>query len=1148
MSDFVHLHTHSHYSLLDSCCKIPDLIEAAVTHQMPAIALTDYANMFGIPEFHSLAKSRGVRPIIGMEVYVNENLQTKNYLNYHLVLYAENFEGYRNLMALTTAAYTDGFYYKPRVDKEILRRHSAGLIATSACLKGEIPQRLLYGKYSDARQLAKSYAEMFEGRFYLEIQRHGLAVEKKVNRGLIRLSKDLHLPLLATNDVHYILPEDSESHDVLMCIQAQKTLADPSRPRYPNNTFYFRSPAEMKKLFRDLPSAIENTLALAERCQVELPFGEMHLPVFQIPEGFTSQQEYLRHLTYEGIRRKYPDPIPPEIIERLEYELGVIEKMDFPGYFLVVQDFINSARRMGIGVGPGRGSAAGSLVSYAIGITNIDPICYQLLFERFLNPDRVSMPDIDIDFDDKKRGQVIDYVIQKYGQENVAQVITFTTMAARGVIRDVARVLDIPLPEVDRIAKMIPARTGTLLAVAMKQNPDLQNLQNSSNPAHRQLIRHSLKLEGLVRQPGIHAAAIVITPRPIREFIPLYKSAKDEFATQYDKEWIEKFGVLKMDFLGLTTLSILDETLRRIKENHGVAIDLDTIPLDDPAVYRLFGEGETTGIFQFESQGMTEYMKQLKPTNIEDLIAMNALYRPGPMNEIPKFIARKHGREPVEYAHPDLEPILKSTYGVIVYQEQVMLIAQKIAGFSMGKADNLRKAMGKKLTEQMKKTQPDWVQGMTDRGYSRELAENLWEQVIKFGEYAFNKSHSAAYAIVAYQTAYLKAHYPVEFMASALSAEMGDTDRISVLIAACREMGIEVLPPDINESEADFTIKGRSIRFGLAAVKNVGFGAIESIVRARKEKGRFSTLLDLCSRVDLRLVNKKVLESLVMSGACDSLQGHRAQFMAAIEDALLMATRIQEKINSDQVDIFGHPLQSHDPAASAVFTLPDVPKWTRAEELAKENELMGFYASGHPLDHYRMEMRIFSTYSPGDPPPPDNAPAIVTGMITDLRSVVDRKGKPMAFVTLQGFQGSMEIVVFSSVMKDVADLIKKDQIILVQGKISHRNDSVSVIADRIIQADQAFENLTRRILLLLDYEDCTPEKLSQIQKIYQQHTPLNGQTPGRSNTEWQAVVTLPDNAGKACYRIGKFDRAPSRSLIVELQKLLGHDKIKIQPA
>ncbi len=1147
MPDFAHLHMHSHYSLLDSCCKIPDLVKTAAEDGMPALALTDYGNLFGIPEFFMEARKKNIKPVIGMEAYLTDDRREKNKINYHLILYAANHKGYQNLMALTSQSYLDGFYYKPRIDKSLLQQHAEGLIATTSCLKGEIPQRLMHGKYESAKKLTEEYLSVFDGRLYVEIQRHGLAIEKKVNRLLIRLAKELNLPLIAANDIHYIKADDRDAHQVLLCIQSGRTMADNNRPQYPNDSFYFKSSAEMKKLFRDIPSSIENTLRLAEECSVELDFGNMHLPVFEIPGSFATQQDYLKHLTYEGLRKKYSDPLSDEIVRRADFELSVIEKMGFPGYFLVVQDFINSARRMGIGVGPGRGSAAGSIVSYAIGITNVDPLKYSLLFERFLNPDRISMPDIDIDFDDKKRSRVIEYVIDKYGKDNVAQVITFGTMAARGVIRDVARALEIPLSDADRTAKLISSRPGTTLKTALEQSEELRNMKTGKDEHYRKLIEHSQKLEGLVRQPGIHAAGVVITPKPTRELIPIYKSAKDEISTQYDKDWLEKFGVLKMDFLGLTTLSILDEAVNLIRANHGVGIDLDRIPLDDPAVYKLFSDGNTIGIFQFESQGMTEYMKQLKPTNIEDLIAMNALYRPGPMAEIPRFIARKHGRESVDYYHPDLELILRGTYGVIVYQEQVMLIAQAVAGFTMGKADYLRKVMGKKLVDQMEKIRPEWISGVKAKGYPEALGKQLWDLIEKFAEYAFNKSHSAAYSIVAYHTAYLKAHYPVEFMASVLSAEMANTDRIAVLINACKDMDIAVLPPDVNESEAGFMVRGSAIRFGMAAVKNVGFSAIESIVNARRDHGKFNTLIDICSRVDLRLVNKKVMESLIMSGSCDSLQGHRAQKYAVIEDVLQIASKIQEKMNSEQVDIFGHPLQADNMASlNTVFELPDIPGWTRSEELAKEKELMGFYASGHPLDKYRFDIEAFTTYQPGDEDPSESAPVTVGGMISELRSIFDKKGKPMAFVSLQGLQGTIEVVVFSSVMKDTADLIRKENVVIVQGKASHRNESVSVIADTVIPMDKAFGMFTRKIILELEYDECTAERIGAIDNIFAGYQAKSGNGSTGSGVLIQLNVKLNDPGSVIRYKINKYQITPSRELIHDLQKTIGAERVRIQ--
>lgn len=1146
MTDFVHLHTHTPFSMLDSCARIEGLVEAAAQDGMPAMAITDYGNMFGVPAFYDAASKAGLRPIVGMEAYLAPNRLEKSKLIYHVLLLVQNAEGYHNLVALTSQGYLDGFYYKPRIDKALLRQHAKGLIATSACLKGEIPQRLMHGKYEEAKAVASEYREIFEGRFYIEIQRHGLGIESTVNEGLVQLAKELELPMIATNDIHYMESAQANAYDVLLCIQSGKTFGDVTRPRYPGNSFGFRNSAEMKNLFADLPSAIENTVAIAEQCPFQLEFGKSQLPTFALPPPFTSENDYLRKLAEDGIRKKMGNAITADIQRRLDYELDMIAKMGFPGYFLVVQDFIRAAKENGVSVGPGRGSAAGSLVSYAIDITNVDPIRYGLLFERFLNPERISLPDIDIDFDDRNRGRVIEYVVNKYGKDSVAQIITFGTMQARAVLRDVARALNVSLSDADRIAKLVPRAPGMTLGDAIEKVPELKSLQQGSDETMRDLITHSLTLEGLVRQPGIHAAGVVITPRPIRELVPIYKSAKDEISTQYDKDWIEKIGLLKMDFLGLTTLTILNDALAHIRRNHQVEIDLDRIPLDDQKVFELFWRGDTVGIFQFESQGMTEYMKQLRPTSVDDLIAMNALYRPGPMDFIPNYIARKHGREAIDCYHPDLEPILKATYGVIVYQEQVMQVAQVLAGFSLGKADVVRRIMAKKKPEELDKVRPDWIQGAVRRGYARDLAEKIFDILVPFSNYAFNKSHSAAYAILAYQTAYLKTHYPSEFMAAVLSSEMANTDRISVLINACKDMGIDVLPPDVNDSVAEFSVAGTSIRFGLGAVKNVGLGAIESIVQARTQ-GRFATLLDVCERVDLRLVNKKVLESLVMSGACDSLEGHRAQLVESVEKVLALGAKRQEQLNSDQVDIFGGASLGEKPAASAMqWLLPDVPKWTQAEQLAKEKELLGFYVSGHPLDKYRFEIEAFATYQIGDEHLPKEGSEIrVGGMIADIRQIFDRKGNPMAFVKLESFGGVIEAVVFASVMKDVSSMLKKDTVVMVTGKASMRNDTLNIMADRIIGIDQVLEEFTSKIWLHVGTDQLQNGFMEKLVGVLQRNHAVSRERQFANTCEIHLCLELSEKQAVATFKINRFRVTPTHDLITSLYQLLGRGRLNI---
>ncbi len=1137
MSDFVHLHNHSEYSILDSCCRIDDLIGHAKELHMPAIGLTDYGNLFGAAQFSMAAKNSKIKSIVGMEAYLAPSRFEKSKLIYHLVLFAKNQLGYQNLMALTTDSYLEGFFYKPRIDKELLRRHSAGLIATSSCLKGEIPQRLLHDQYDEAKKLAIEYLEIFPGNFYIEIQRHGLAIEEKINAGLLKIAAELNIPIVATNDIHYVKPDHAKALDVLLCIQTGKTVTDVTRPKYPGDSFYFKTPTEMKELFKDIPAAIENTLAIAESCDFKMEFGKSQLPVFALPEGL-SENDYLRQLAEAGLRNKMGDQITPEMEARLNYELAMIAQMGFPGYFLVVQDLISAAREMGVSVGPGRGSAAGSLVSYATGITDVDPLKYQLLFERFLNPERISMPDIDIDFDDRNRGKVIEYVINKYGKDNVAQIITFGTMAARSVLRDVARALNIPLTDADRIAKLVPKRVSVTLPEAIKEVPELQALEESVDEKMRQLLEYSQVFEGLVRQPGIHAAGVVITPKPLRELIPVYKSGKDEISTQFDKDYVEKIGILKMDFLGLTTLSILDDAKQLIKTNHGVDIDLRAIPLDDAKTYELFAQGETVGIFQFESQGMTNYMKQLKPTSIEDLIAMNALYRPGPMEFIPTYINRKHGKEPVDCFHVNLEPILKPTYGVIVYQEQVMQVAQLLAGYTMGKADNVRRIMSKKMPEELAKTRPDWIEGCVKQGYTQALAEKIFDLLVPFSNYAFNKSHSAAYSIVAYQTAYLKANYPPEFMAAVLSSEMANIDRIATLINSCRDMGIDVLPPDVNESIAEFSVQNNTIRFGLGAVKNVGMSAIESIVNTRQSSGKFKTIFNLCEKLDLRLVNKKVLESLIQSGACDSLQGHRAQLFNTIEKAHQFGAKRQEQANSDQVDIFGNTL------AASEFSMPplaEVPPWAHGERLQKEKDLLGFYVSGHPLDRYRLEIESFGNHRIGGEYSFKDGDAIrVGGMILEIRQIFDKKGNPMAFVKIESFGGTIESVIFASVMRDNAPLLRKDNVILMTGKASIRNDALTIICESIIPIQEIYRRHASKLTIHINPDQMKNGKMDALKELLEKNRSVE-----LNLCELFLAVEIEEKNVIARYKVGKYKIQPSYEFYLSLQNLLGRGTFSI---
>ncbi|HED23501.1 MAG TPA: DNA polymerase III subunit alpha, partial [Firmicutes bacterium] len=906
MPDFVHLHCHTEFSLLDGAARINDLVERAAANNMPAVAITDHGTMFGVIDFYRAAKKAGIKPIIGCEVYValRSRLQKevrRDDSQYHLVLLAENNTGYQNLTRLVSAGFLEGFYYKPRIDRELLEKHHEGLIAMSACLAGEIPTLILQRQPDKAREAAVYYRDLFgPDNFYLELHDHGLPEQKIVNEGLIRISKEENIPLAASNDVHYLNREDAAVHDVLLCIQTGKTVDDEDRMRFEKQEFYFKTAGEMAERFEEYPEALANTVLIAERCNVEKDFSQRHLPEFDLPEG-DNPHEYLKKLCYQGLEKRYSD-ITPEMRERLEYELSVIRQMGFANYFLIVWDLIEYARKAQVIVGPGRGSAAGSLVAYCLGITNIEPLQHSLLFERFLNPERISMPDIDIDFCDDKRDRVLHYVTKKYGQERVAQIITFGTMAARAAVRDVGRAMAIPYAEVDRIAKLIPMEPKMTITKALKQSRELQQLYREDR--YRELLDTSLAVEGMPRHASTHAAGVVIAREPLVNYVPLYRTADGAVVTQFPMNTLEDLGLLKMDFLGLKTLSIIGEALDNIRRRHEMEIKIEEIPLDDPNTYAMLSQGETTGTFQLESAGMRNVLRELIPNKFEDLIAVVALYRPGPMDQIPVFIESKHGHRRIKYAHPVLEPILNETYGVIVYQEQIMEIAARMAGFTLGQADLLRRAIGKKKKEILDQQQELFIQGCTKNGYSEDLAAEIYDLILKFASYGFNKSHAAAYALIAYQTAYLKANYPVEYMAAIMTVYCSNSDKVALYIADCRRMGLEVLPPDINESETHFTVVGnKKIRFGLAAVKNVGLGAIESIIQNRRDKP-YASLRDFTSRVDMRLCNRKVLESLIKCGAFDSLGGHRAQYLAAMDDLLMHGQCVQRERENGQISMF----------------------------------------------------------------------------------------------------------------------------------------------------------------------------------------------------------------------------------------------------
>ncbi|HPU01663.1 MAG: DNA polymerase III subunit alpha [Firmicutes bacterium] len=1065
---FVHLHCHTEYSLLDGAARIKELVRRAAELNMPAVAITDHGAMFGVIDFYREALKAGVKPVIGCEVYVapRSRYQKEPKLDdyqYHLVLLAENEAGYRNLMRIVSDGYLEGFYYKPRVDHELLAEHASGLIALSGCLGGEIPTLLKRGEEEAARSLALRYREIFgPDNFYLELQDHHLPEQAEVNKGLYRIARDTGIGLVATNDVHYLSREDAALHDVLLCIQTGKTIHDSDRMRFETEEFYFKSAAEMAQLFKDHPEALQNTLRIAERCQVEFQFNQLKLPVYDVPEG-KDAAGYLEELCREGLKRRYPE-VTEQLEQRLAYELKIINQMGYANYFLIVWDLIKYARSAGVMVGPGRGSAAGSLVAYCLGITNIDPISNALLFERFLNPDRVSMPDIDIDFCDDKRELVLNYVAQKYGADRVAQIITFGTMAARGAVRDVGRALAFPYGEVDRVAKMIPNEIGMTISRALEQSRELQALYHGDE-RYRQLLDTSMAVEGMPRHASIHAAGVVISRDSLVNHVPLLKTNDQTVVTQFPMGTLELLGLLKMDFLGLKTLSIIEETLAQIRRRHGREIKLEEIPLDDEATYRLLSQGESTGVFQLESSGMRNVLRELMPNKFADIVAVVALYRPGPMEQIPTFIDSKHGRKPIQYPHPDLEPILKETYGVIVYQEQIMEIAATMAGFTLAQADLLRRAIGKKKKEILDQQRDLFIQGCMKKGYSRELAVEVYDLILKFASYGFNKSHAAAYALIAYQTAYLKANYPVEFMASLMTGYCSNSDKVALYIDDCRRQGIEVLPPDINESEINFTvIDDHHIRFGLAAVKNVGIGAIESILEARRTKP-FVSLKDFASRVDGRYCNRKVVESLIKCGAFDSLGGHRAQYLACLEESIAGGQVAQRERQNGQMSMFAL-LDGESKEELLRDRLPDIEEFSEKEKLAMEKEMLGFYISGHPLEQYRPLLERMTHLTPCAElqEVEDRSTVSVGGIVTSVRTIYTKKGKPMAFVRLEDLSGSVEIIVFSDLYERRGDIFREDNPVLVKGKVDIKEEEEpKIIAESAVMLPRAGRQLFLKI-------------------------------------------------------------------------------------
>ncbi|RKY74170.1 MAG: DNA polymerase III subunit alpha [Candidatus Latescibacterota bacterium] len=1133
---FVHLHNHTMYSLLDGALRIDEMVKVAKGWGMPALAITDHGNMFGAIEFYRKAQKAGLKPIIGCEVYVAIEGRFKRQAAWgiadgatHLVLLARNNRGYQNLMKLVSKGYLEGFYYHPRVDKELLQEHHDGLIALSGCIKGEIAHLILNGNLKKARHAAEEYNSIFgQGNFYLELQRHGIEEEEKVNQYLIQFSRELNIPIVATNDCHYLNREDAAAHDVLLCIQTGKTLEDKNRMRFQTDQVYLKSPEEMANLFVDLPEAIQSTLEIADRCNVMIEFGRLKLPRFPLPEGYQNADEYLKDLAYQGIKERYQQ-ITPQVKDRLEHELKIIQRTGYAGYFLIVADFVRYAKSEGISVGPGRGAATSSLVSYALKITDIDPLKNNLLFERFLNPQRVNMPDIDIDFADRDRQKVINYVIKKYGKDNVCQIITFGTMAARAVIRDVGRVLGVPYGEVDKIAKLVPP--GTTLERAIETVPELAQLTQSDGVGAK-LISYAKTLEGLARHCSTHAAGVVITPDSLTNHTPLCTTNKKEVTTQYDWKSIEEIGLLKMDFLGLRTLTVIDDTLRMIAER-STPLKIEDIPQNDKATFDLLARGETIGVFQFESPGMRDYLRKLKPTTLDDMIAMNALYRPGPMASIDDFIRRKHGTTKITYLHPLLKPILEETYGIIVYQEQVMRIASVLAGFSLAQADMLRRAMGKKQPEIMEEQRGPFIEGCRKNGIDEETAGKIFEAMAQFAGYGFNKAHSSGYALIAYQTAYLKAHFPQEFMAANLTSEMGNSDRVAVLLDECRRMGIQVLPPDINESQAGFTVVPEGIRFGLGAIKNVGAGAIKTIVKAREKAGRFGDIFDFCERVDQRRVNKRAIESLIMAGATDSLQGHRAQLLAVLEQALEGAQTIQADRQRGQTSLF-------DTLNIREKKLPDIPPWSESQMLADEKKMLGFYVSGHPLEKYQQDLQAFASHRIGELSElEDGTPVVVGGIITKLKQTTDRKGKPMAFATLEDFSGSTEALVFSDTYEKFRPLVVADQMVMAEGRLSiqdRETEKAKVVVTRLLPLAKVRSEYAKAVNIAVSGIGLEEEPLRELRILLEEY-------PGKC----QVVIHLEGNSGgKFIIRSRSLSVSASDKLLAKLRNTSIVEKIWLE--
>ena len=1137
-SEFIHLHNHSDNSLLDGAQNVPSVLETITDLGMDSVALTEHGNLFGAVSFYKKAKDKNIKPIIGCEVYVAKGSRFQKDRSSgmgqynHLVLIAQNYQGYKNLMKIVTHGYLEGFYYKPRVDTEILQKYNEGIICLSACLKGILPETLIYNGLEAGKKVAEEYSSIFPGRYYIELQNHGIPEELQNIQLATKLAKEMNLPIIATNDAHYAKKEHYKAHDVHICIGTGKHLSDKNRLKYPGNEFYFKSQDEMFSLFKQFPEALENTRALTDSVDLEIPMEDYHLPWYSIPGDKKSKDidEYLKTLCSKGLKIKYEN-INSEINNRLDYELSVIKKMGFASYFLITADFVEYAKKNKIPVGPGRGSAPGSIVSYALGITNIDPLKHNLIFERFLNPDRISMPDIDIDFCVERRGQVIDYLKSIYGEDSVTQIITFGKMNARAVIRDVGRVMSYSYSEVDKIAKMIPEGPKVTLDQALKQNSDLRSVSQTN---YKELIDNAKVLEGMTRHASIHAAGVVVAPGDLTDFVPLYRSSQGDVTTQYDMKELESIGLLKMDFLGLRNLTVIDKTVDLIKKRFDKEIDIDKIDMEDPKVYELFAKGLTVGIFQFESAGMREFLKKLKPKGIDGLIAMNALYRPGPMQNIDRYIKRAHGKEKVEYVHPLLEEALKETYGIIVYQEQVMQIANIIAGFTLSEADEMRRAIGKKIRSLMDQMADKFVKGAVKNGLSKGKAKQIFELIDKFAQYGFNKSHSVAYSYIAYQTGWLKTHYTAEFMSANLTSEMNNTNKVVVLINECRKLDIKVHAPDINNSGINFEpVNDKEISFGLNAVKNVGVKALEQFIEVRNKHGKFQSIFDFISKVDQRLVNKKVLESLILAGAFDSLNENRAQLFEAVDLAINYGNQVDKQTNKNQINLFGDQEE-----LVKVPDLPIIEDWDNQEKLSKEKEVLGIYVSGNPLIKYADIIEELSNYDFSEKQIlKENSIVKIGGAVTNFKLHFDKKNQQMAFFNLDCLGGQAEAIIFHDAFDKYKEIIKDNNIVFLVGHTSTQNDfaDLKLIVDEVIPINHA-----KKVLKLTEVNIRLPKNSSK--DLMNEIVELANGNKG----DHSFVVHIPgENSRERTIVSKKIKVSNNNQFLVLLRDLLGESNVWI---